>query len=236
MATLTDVLTFSRAQALTDSNGLTDADGIIFANSRLADFHRQLVNRGVDASQIQETYIPTVTVPASGNGSTFTYPSDCLALKTIEVNYTDTNPQNYIRAEQVDVANLAGQNSFSYLREHASTQGPKFDDRGDWYEIFPSFKSGNNLTNAIRLFYYLKPTEYTAVGNTISYPESQDYRVLGWGICADFYYSLNKFEEGTFFEQKYQSAVDRYISTLGRGSQQPIQAEVLNVGNNGWQF
>lgn len=235
MATLSNALTFARAQAQTDSNGLTDANGIIFANSRLVDFHRQLVASSVDASQVQEAYCDAV-VPSAGNGTTLAYPTDCLALKTIEVNYTDTNAQNYIRAEQVDIANIGGQNSFSYLRKYASSQAPKFDDRGDWYEIFPSFVSGNNLTQAIRLFYFLKPTEYTAVGDTIAYPESQDYRVLGWGICADYYYSLNKFDEAALFEKKYQERVTQYISTLARGSQQPIQAEVLNVGGNGWQF
>ena len=229
MATLNNVLTFSRAQAQTDSNGLTDANGIIFANSRLVDFHRQLVDKGVDASQLQEAYA-TLSAPALGNGLTATYPSDCLSLKTVEVNFTDTNPQNYIRAEQVDVANLAGQNAFSYLRQYASTQLPQFDDRGDWYEIFPA------QACTVRLFYYLKPTEYTSTGDTIAYPESQDYRILGWGICADYYYSLNKFEEGAVFETKYQAGVDKYITTLGRGSSQPIQAQVLNVGSNGWQF
>lgn len=236
MSTLANVGTFARAQAQTDSNGLTDANLIVFANSRLFDFHRQLVNKGVDASQLQESYVPTVTVPTSGNGSTFTYPSDCLALKTIEVNYTDTTAQNYIRAEQVDVSNLSNQGAFSYLRQNGDTLHPQFDDRGDWYEVFPTFQSGNNLTNAIRLFYYLKPTEYTATGDTIVYPESQDYRLLGWGVCADYYYSLNKFTEGAMFEQKYQNAVEKYTTTLGRGSSQPIQAQVLNVGNSGWDF
>lgn len=235
MATLTDVLTFSRAQCQTDANGLTNANGIIFANSRLVDFHRQLVAKGVDASQIQEAYCDAI-IPSEGNGTTLSYPVDCLGLKTIEVNYANTNPQDYVRAEQVDISNLHNQNSFSYLRKYASTQAPKFDDRGDWYEIFPSFVSGNNVSQAIRLFYYLKPVEYTAVGDTVAYPESQDYRILGWGICADYYYSLNKFDEGAVFERKYQDRVTQYVETLGRGSQQPIQAQVLDVGVNGWQF
>lgn len=161
---------------------------------------------------------------------TATYPTDCLALKTIEVNFTDTSAQNYFRAEQVDVANLSGPNAFSSLRINQSTQNPLFDDRGDWYEIFPARGA------TVRLFYYLKPTEYTATGDTISYPESQDYRILGFGIAADYYNSLNKFEEAQFFEKKYQDRVTQYISTLGRGSSQPIQAQVLDVGNNGWQF
>src|SRR3990167_3677191 len=237
MALLSDSLTFARAQAQTDSNGLTDAIGLVFANSRLVDFHRQLVNKGVDASQLQESYVGTVTAPTAGDGSTFTYPTNCLALKSIEVNFQDTEPANYIRAEQVDVANLPNQTPFSQLRINQSTQYPLFDDRGDWYEIFPAFKSTNNLTNAIRLFYYLKPTLFTAVGDTIAYPVSQDDgRGLGWGIAADYYYSLNKFDEGAVFEQKYQDAINKNVTTMGRGSSQPIQASPLNVGNAGWQY
>jgi hypothetical protein len=234
MATLATILAFSRQQAQTDNNGLTDAKGIVFANEALVDFHRRLVKHGVDASQIQETYIPTITAPSSGNGSTFAYPSDCLALKTIEVNYTDTNVNNYITATQVDVSNLSGQNSFSWLRSYQSTQIPKFDDRGDWYEIFPAFTANNNLTNAIRLFYYLKPTLYTATSDTVAYPESQDNATLGWRIAAMYLYSLGNIEQGDAFNMKYEERVKEYITTLGRGSQQPIQA--VPIQDSGWSY
>lgn len=231
---LSTILAFARAQAQTDNNGLTDTKGIIFANEALVDYHRKLVKHGVDASQIQETYIPTVTAPATGNGSTFTYPDDCLALKTIEINYTDNNAQNYIPAVQVDVSNLSGESSFSWLRLNQSTQFPKFDDRGDWYEVFPAFKSGNNLTNAIRLFYFLKPTLYTSTGDTVAYPESQDSAILGWRIAAMYYYSLNKITEGDAFNNKYEERVKEYVATLGRGSQQPMQA--VPIQSTGWNF
>lgn len=234
MATLATVLAFSRAQAQTDNNGLTDAKGIIFANEALVDYHRKLVKSGVDASQIQESYVPTVTVPTTGNGSTFSYPTDCLALKTIELNYTDTTANNYIPALQVDVANLAGENSFSWLRLNQNTQFPKFDDRGDWYEVFPAFRSGMNLTNAIRLFYFLKPTLYTATSDTVAYPESQDNATLGWRIAAMYLYSLGNVEQGDAFNLKYEERVREYVATLGRGSQQPIQATPIQ--SSGWEF
>jgi len=59
MATLANTLSFARAQAQTDSNGLTDANGIEFANEALLDFHRRLIQAGVDASQLQESLIVT---------------------------------------------------------------------------------------------------------------------------------------------------------------------------------
>lgn len=227
MSTIADVLTFARTQAQTNTDGLSDANGIIFANEALVDFHRHLVNNGIDASQIQETYT-TFSTPATGTGLTALYPTDMLALKTIELNFTDTSAQNFVLATQVDVSNIPGASSFSQLRINQSTQVPLFDDRGDWYELFPA------KACTARIFYYLKPTEYTSTGDTISYPESQDYRILGWRVVADFYYSLDKFAQGDAFYLKYEERVKQYISTLGRGSEQPIQAVPIQL--TGWEF
>lgn len=229
MATLSTVLAFSRVQAQTDSNGLTDANGIIYANEALADFHRQLVDRGVDASQTQEAY----TSGVAGQG-TYLYPTDMLFLKAIELGYGGTGADQYKQAQQVDVSNISGQQSFSWLRQYASTFSPQFDDRGDQFEIFPTPTGSTNLTNLIRIFYFLKPVEFASVSDTVSYPESMDIRILGWRIAAMYYYSLNKMAEGDAFNLKYQERVTQYCSTLSRGTQQPIQAQVLPI--SGWEF
>lgn len=229
MATLTNVLTFARAQAQTDSNGLTDTNGIIYANEALTDFHRRLVDKGVDASQLQEAY----TSGTAGVG-TYAYPTDMLLLKAIELNYGSTSADGYRTATQVDVSNLAGGDSFSYLRQNGDPYNPQFDDRGDWFEIFPTPVAGNNLTNLIRIFYFLKPTEYTSTSDTIAYPESQDIRILGWRIASDYYYSIGKIAEGDAFNNKYEERVRQYISTLGRGTQQPLQATPIQA--TGWEF
>lgn len=229
MATLSDVITFARAQAQTDANGLTNANGIIFANEALADFHRRLVEKGVDASQLQEAYMSGVV----GQG-TYTYPTDMLWLKAIEANYSG-NQNGYITAEQVDVSNLTqAWRSFTDLRLNADTMRPQFDDRGDWFEIFPTPTAASNVTDMFRIFYFTKPPEYTSVNDTISYPESQDYRILGYRVAADYYQALNKFTEAEFFNQKYDERVRQYIGTLGRGSQQPIQATVIT--DTGWEY
>lgn|SRR3990167_5824476 len=229
MATLATVLAFSRAQAQTDSVGLTDVNGIIFANEALLDFHRRLISGGIDASQLQESY-------ADGTASvgTYLYPTDMFFLKSIELNYTDTIAQNYRRAEQIDIANIPGGQSFGWVRTNQSTANPLFDDRGDWYEIFPTPITGNNITSLIRLFYYLSPTEYTTTADTISYPVKLDYRILGWRIAADYYYSLNKMDEGDKFNLKYEERVKQLIATLGRGSAQPIQATTIPL--TGFEF
>lgn len=233
MATVQDAINYARAQAQTDSNGLTDAKGIIFANESLVDFHRKLIKGGIDASQIQEAY-RDASVPDAGNGSTFLYPTDMAFLKTIEVNYTNTDAQNYILATQVDVSNLVGQNSFSWLRANGNTRAPQFDDRGDWFEIFPTFQGGNNLSQAIRIMYYLKPTEFTSVADTIAYPALLDYRILGWRIASNYKRSLADFISGDAFNLEYEERVQDLIATLSRGAQQPLQATTINL--TGWEF
>jgi len=229
MATLANVLTFARAMAQTDSNGLTDTNGIVFANEAKIDFHRRLVSRSIDASAVQEAYRD-----ATASQGTYLYPDDLLFLKAIELNYQNTSADSYVRANQMDVSNIPGETSFSQLRSNASTASPYFDDRGDWYEIFPTPIAGNNLTALIRIFYFPMPTEYTATTDTISYPETLDYRILGWRIASDYYYSLNKITEGDAFNLKYEERINDLVSTLGRGAQQPIQ--VVPIQLDGWNF
>ncbi len=229
--TLATVLAFARAQALTDSNGLTDANGIIFANEALNDFHRKLVNRDVDASQIQEAYRD-----ATANQGTYLYPTDMLFLKAIELNYTDTNANNYQVATQVDISNLEGPSAFSWLRGNASAATPKFDDHGDWYEIFPTPTSANNLSQLIRIFYYLAPTLYVTTSDTVAYPESIDAGILGWRIAANYLYSLGteRMKDGDAFNKKYEERVTEYVSTLARGVQSPLQARPIPL--TGFEF
>lgn len=227
MATLNNVLQFSRAQAQTNNLGLTDTNGILFANEALVDFHRRLVDKGVDASQLQEAY-----TDGDANVGTYLYPDDMLFLKAIELNYAGTGQDGYQLATQVDVSNISGQNSFSYLRQYASTFNPNFDDRGDWFEIFPT--PTTDIPQLMRIFYFLKPTEYTSTSDTIAYPESQDIRILGWRIASSYYLSIGKMAEADMFDRKYQERVTEYCSTLSRGTQQPIQATALPM--TGWNF
>ena len=227
MPVLSDALSFSRAQAQTDINGLSNANGIIFANEALVDFRRRLIAAGVDASQLQEAYRD-----GTASTGTYLYPTDMFWLKAIELNYGGTNADGYITATQLDVSNIPGGQSIGWIRTNASTSKPYFDDRGDWFEIFPTPTSA--LSQLIRIFYYLEPTEYSAVGDSIVYPESLDYRALGWRIASNYLYSLGKVDEGLAFNLKYEERVKQIIATLSRGSQQPIQATPLSL--TGWEF
>lgn len=227
MATLSTVLNFSRTQALTDSNGLTDADGIVFANEGLLDFRRQLQSNGVDAAQLQESYDNIV-----GGVGTYLYPTDLFWLKAIELNYSTSILQDYVTAKQIDVSNLPGNSSFSWVRTNASMDKPYFNDMGDWFEIFPTPTSTNG--GGIRIWYFLEASEYGSVSDTIAYPESLDYHILGWRICANFYRSLNKFDEALEFDSHYQKGIDRIIASVGQGTQQPLQATTIQ--ETGWNF
>lgn len=229
MSAVSDILSFARTQAQTDSIGLTDAKGLIFANEALTDFRRRLQVAGLDASQTQEAYRDGTV-----NVGTYLYPIDMFWLKTISLNYQDTTQSNYRVATQVDVSNLPASRSVEWARANASPIEPYFDSRGDQFEIFPTPTSAHNLTQLIRIFYFLSPTEYSTVADTVSYPESLDYRTLGWRIAASYYYSLNKFDEGAVFEQKYEERVKQLIASLGRGTQQPLQAQAIQA--TGWNF
>lgn len=230
MAQLNDVLRFARTIAQTDSNGLTDANGIIFANEALLDFHRYLISSGVDASEVQEAY--TDMVAAQG---TYLYPSDQFFLKAIELNYTDQSAGNYYQASQVDVANLpfgTMPTSFSWFRVNTATTSPYFDDRGDWFEIFPTPITAN--AQGIRIFYFLSPPQFVSTSDIINYPSSLDYRTMGWRIAANYKRSLLDFESADKFEVEYQNHLHQLNSTLGRGSQQPMQSTTLQ--DTGWSY
>ncbi len=227
MSTLNDVLTFARAQTQTDSNGLTDAKGIIFANEALFDFHRRLQAKGIDANGLQESYTDMI-----GGTGTYLYPANMAWLKAIELNYGDAVASNYLMATQVDVSNLPGQSSFSWLRTNGQTNNPQFNDMGDWFEIFPTPVTTN--AGGIRIWYFLEAVKYTSVSDNIAYPESLDETILGWRVASNYYYSLNKNDEEDKFNQKYDEKVKELIATLGRGTQQPLQAIPLQL--TGWDL
>lgn len=227
MATLSTVLAFSRAQSQTDSNGLTDTNGIIFGNEALIDFRRRLQTAGIDASQTQEAYTSIVA-----NQGTYLYPTDMARLKTISVNYADQTASNYLQASQVDASNLPDQTSFLWLRANAQPTAPFFDDRGDQFEIFPTPTKANS--QGIRIFYFLEPTEFIATTDTVSYPESLDYRIIGWRIAYSYLKSLMKIDEANDFLKEYEMRVRQLIESLGQGTQSPIQPTTIPW--TGWQF
>jgi hypothetical protein len=227
--TVSTLLAYCEQKTQAGTGNLNRADGISFLNEAMLDFRTELIKRGVDAAQTQESYVASVTPPSSGNGSTFAYPSDMYLLKTISVTYDGLN---YIQAQQIDVANTPNQNSFEWLRLNQDQSMPLFDDRGDTYEIFPAFQG--TPSNPIRIFYYLQPTPYSSTSDTLNYPDNLDWYLLAGKVAALYYESLNKFNESEVWTAKYLKRVEKMVETLAQGSQQPLQSTPLQI--TGWEF
>jgi hypothetical protein len=220
-------ITYTQQLAQTDENGIGSVLGLSLYNDSVQTFHRDLLNRGIDASQTQEAYANLTT----DSPNTYAWPADMYALKTIEVNWQDQTEQNYLQALPVDVANIQNV-SFSYLRSNQNQTQPLFDNRGDTFEIFPTPKAANS--QGIRIFYYLTPTDGTNVGQAIQYPITLDYRAVSCKMAALYYKTQNDAEMAAIYEKEYQERIEKIIKILAPGTQQPITPQPLRI--TGWNY
>jgi len=224
---VSDVLTYARQIAQTDSNGLTDAQGLLYANDALEYFIRDLIDRDIDAAQIQEAYTDLIV----GTGS-YAYPSDKFLLKTIEINTGSGTQQDFTQASKLDISNIQGTESFDWLRVNQDSQAPLFDDHGDTFEIFPTPTVG--ITGGLKIVYFLIPTEFASTSSVISYPASLDYRCLACKIVELYKKQLEKTESAVIFNQEYKERLGKIIRILAPESQQPIKPQALQM--TGWNF
>lgn len=233
MATTSVLSAIQYAQALaqTDSLGIGSVFGLALYNDAFQTETRDLVDRGIDAAQTQESYADLNVPSDPTNGATFPWPLDLYALKTIEINWQDQNPQNYLQAIPMDVANIQNQ-SFSWLRSNQTQTQPLFDNRGDTFEIFPTPKVSN--AKGMRIFYFKTPTEVTDVGQGINYPQTLDYRALSCKMASLYYKSQNDPEMAQVYELEYQNRFNKMMQILAPASQQPIQPQSLHI--SGWTF
>lgn len=227
MTSVLSAIQYTQQLAQTDALGIGSTLGLALYSDSLQTFHRDLINRGIDASQTQEAYRDLTT----NSPNTYLWPSDMYALKTIEVNWQDSTEQNYLQATPLDVANIQNV-SFSWLRSNQNQQSPLFDNRGDQFEIFPTPQAGN--ANGIRIFYYLTPTEPADVGQPIQYPATLDYRALSCKMAALYYKTQNDVEMAKVYEQEYVDRINKIIKILAPGTQQPITPQPLAI--TGWTY
>ncbi len=228
MTTVASVIGYSQQLVQTDINGISSALGIAFYNDALQDMTRDLINKGIDASQVQESYTTissSDTVPGQ-----FAWPSDMFALKTIEVDFTGVGGQNYIQAEKLDVANLQGGTSFDYVRKNQPTSEPAFTNHGDTGEVFPTVTT----SALVRIFYYLTPTEATTVADSVSYPQTLDYRMLSAKMGALYYRSQEKADLADMWEKDYQVRLNKIENILAPQSKQPTTPNKLRI--TGYEF
>lgn len=218
---------YAQQLAQTDSNGIGSVLGLALYNDALQTMTRDMINRGIDAAQTQESY----TDLSTSSPNTYPWPSDMYSLKTIEVNWQDTTEQNYLQALPMDVANIQNR-SFSWLRANQDQQQPLFDNRGDTFEIFPTPLVGNS--QGIRIFYYLTPTEAPDVGTAIQYPQTLDYRAISALMASRYYKTQNDAEMAEVYGKEYGERVNKIISILAPGTQQPITPVPLQI--TGWSY
>ena len=227
MTSVLSAITYAQQLCQTDSNGIGSVLGLALYNDAYQAWTRDMLTRNVDAAQTQEAYRDLST----NSPNTYLWPSDMYALKTIEVNWENTQEQNYLQASPMDVANIQGK-SFSWLRANQPQTQPLFDNRGDQFEIFPTPIVGN--AQGIRIFYFLTPTEVTDVGQAINYPQLLDYRTLSAKMASMYYKTQNDIDMSTVYEQEYQTRINKIINILAPGTQQPITPEPIRL--SGWQF
>src|SRR6185369_7720801 len=104
--TVSTLLNYVEKKTQAGAGTLNNAtDGLLFLNEALLDFRSELIKRGIDGAQLQESYVASVSPPVSGNGSTFAWPDDMYFLKTVSVNMTSGAPNDYVQARIMDVSN-----------------------------------------------------------------------------------------------------------------------------------
>lgn len=226
MTTVASVIGYSQQLAQADANSITSVLGVSLFNDAFQDMTRDLIERGIDAAQTAESY--ATLSPSDNPPGRFAWPSDMFALKTIEVDYTNMGGQNYLQAKRVDVANLQGDTSWDYLRLNQPTRAPLFTNHGDTGEVFPT-PVGSTL---VRIYYYVTPTEVTSVTDSISYPQTLDYRMLSAKMDSLYHLSQENLPMSQAFEAEYQRRLNKVKNILAPQSKQPIQPEKLHL--TGW--
>lgn len=236
MTTTGQLLTYVETKTQAPVGGINNSTvGIPMLNEAMLDLRSELIRKNINASQTQEAYIASVTPPTYPNPSTFAYPSNMYILKTIEVNMTDTTQENYVVAQQVAVANLPKNTSFDWIRVNQDPTQPCFEDRGDTFEVFPTFTSSMNLVNPIKIIYFLQPSPYVTTSDTLQYPDLLDVYILAERVAAIYYQSLNKFNESEYWMGKSNARLAKLGGSLEQGSQQPLQV-AKNSYPAGWRY
>lgn len=220
-------ITYTQQLAQTDSGNIGSVLGLALYNDARTEMHRDMLAMNLDAAGTQEAYRDL----SANSPATFLWPDDMYSLKTIEVNFQNNQQQDYIQAKPVEVANIQGR-SFDWLRANQPQEQPLFDNRGDWFEIFPTPQTSN--AQGVRIFYVLTPTDAPDVGTAITYPYTLDFRALSCKMAALYYKQQNDMNMAAVYEQEYQERIKKIINILAPGTQQPLTPAPLAM--NGWNF
>lgn len=202
------------------------------ANEALLDFRAWLIEQGVPQN-IQE-----VTKNATASKGIYSISSDLSIsdywmLKSMSVNYQDTNQQNYVPVIQMDAANLPAGTSMEWLRANQPKTSPALFISGNSFEIIPAPISTDNVTNFFDIFYFQAPALYTSTSSAMAYPESLDDLVLAYRIAA-IHFMRNGSPMYETMQSEYMKRANRIVQIIRQGSQTPFPSQ--GIPWTGWEF
>ncbi|MDE2233389.1 MAG: hypothetical protein KGJ90_04745 [Patescibacteria group bacterium] len=229
--TLDEPMGNARTLLQTDSNGLINADAISLSNEAQYAVIADLIKRGINAAQIQESYENATT-----DVGTYLWPSDLWLPKEVMVNYIDTNDYNYVECDIIDSGNLPTGENIQTIRYNQSKVNPVIENRGDWFEIFPApstTKSTDNLTQFFWLFYFLAPVKFvSSVGDgtdvTVPYPLNLDAWLLAYRMAQ--IQSMRGDDEAQARAAQYEKQYLMRLDTIENIIKKPTQKSITPTG------
>jgi len=228
--TLATPIQFARQIVDTNSQSLTDPKAIAYATDTLFEIRRAFAEAGVDAGKVAEV----VFSPTAGIG-VYNYPDGTgtapafFAMKAVGINFNNQAQGNYLPAAKFDPSNPPQGYSVDYLRVNQSTQNPLWDDKGSFFEIIPTPQANMNLTNAVKIMYFIQPSPYVTVNDVLDYPESIDPYILAYGIAEKHLESLGKDDMAAAKRKKMLEKMSGIVPTLGKEGQGSMTPQSISL-------
>jgi hypothetical protein len=227
--TLDENIGNARSLLQTDSLGLTGTDAITLANEAQFGVIADLIKKGINAAQLQESY-----EDASDLVGRYLWPSDLWLPKEVMVNYIDSTQGNYREVDIMDAGNLPDGTSIQQIRANQSKADPVIMNNGDWFEVFPAPNNSvnkDNLTQFFRIIYFLAPVKFvSAAGDgtdvAVPYPLSLSPWLLAYRMA--WIQALRGNEEmktrADGYEKNYLTTLDTIEAIIRKPTQKPLVA------------
>lgn len=224
MATLQNAVDYARTLVRDqNSESLTDADSIAYANDYMIEMQRYFVK------ERKPIKVSDLTIDFVNGIGIYTLPADVLLIRTASADLTGDGEWFTMRV--MDANNIPPNSSLQLLRTEAAVDAPYIDPRGNQFEVFPT--PAEDVTDGFKYQAHVMLTPFTTLGDTVAYPFSQDYQSLGYGIAAKYLEPLNAELSAKYLNKSYKRVGDA-IDTIGTGIQLPTQAKSPVVANGGW--
>ena len=229
--TLDTPIANARTLLQTDINGLNNPDAISLANEAQYAVIADLIKKGINAAQVQESY-----ETATDLQGTYLWPIDLWLPKELMVNYIGTTQKNYVECKIIDPGNLPDGMNIQTIRANQSTVNPVIVNYGDWFEIIPAPNYSvlsQNLTNFFELFYFLAPTLFVSSAGdgtdvTVPYPLFLDPYLLAARMAQ--IQALRGDEEMMQRAKGYEAIYKEKLHTIELIIEKPTQKPTQSTG------